>query len=99
MTSIVVNLKFHRAFFEKHQEEAAALLRAYFRGGGQQVQVNVCLLYTSYICAGCFRRYENLGFPCLGGGRPLQNRGIVYPAEKSRILWRSSEASGVWHGL
>ena len=42
MTSIVVNLKFHRAFFEKHQGEAAALLRAYFRGGGQQVQVNVC---------------------------------------------------------
>lgn len=42
VTSIVVNLKFHRAFFEKHQEEAAALLRAYFRGGGQQVQVNVC---------------------------------------------------------
>ena len=55
VTSIVVNLKFHRAFFEKHQEEAAALLRAYFRGGGQQVQVNVCdkeelkdcLFYTS----------------------------------------------------
>ena len=42
VTSIVVNLKFHRAFFEKHQEEAAALLRAYFRGVGQQVQVNVC---------------------------------------------------------
>lgn len=42
VTSIVLNLKFHRAFFEKHQEEAAALLRSYFKGGGQQVQVNVC---------------------------------------------------------
>lgn len=41
VTSVVLNLKFHRDFFLRNLDKAAALLAGFFQAGGQQLQVNV----------------------------------------------------------
>lgn len=42
ITSIVLNMKFHRAFFNAHRALIAALFQTHFAAGGQQLQINVC---------------------------------------------------------
>ncbi len=42
VTSVVLNLKFNKAFFAQHGDLATALFKAYFAQGGQQLQINVC---------------------------------------------------------
>jgi pyruvate-formate lyase len=42
ITSVVLNLKFHRPFVEQNPGAMAALLKGYFAADGQQMQINVC---------------------------------------------------------
>lgn len=42
ITSVVLNMKFHRNFFKENADMVAALFRGYFAGGGEQLQINVC---------------------------------------------------------
>lgn len=41
-TSVVLNIKFLKSLWDQSRDKAVALFRAYFKAGGQQIQVNVC---------------------------------------------------------